>query len=297
MRIQCSACEAAEARVLCCADEAALCFECDQKVHAANKLAGKHQRVPLLVPEPPAPRVPKCDICQEAAGYFFCLEDRALLCRKCDIAIHTANSFVSAHQRFLVTGVRVDLESTEHAVSSAKEPVNTALRITESSSKPFRKRSASPPLYGEASGAFSSQLCNNNGLVTNNVPFSSGTTPGSLTDWPLDDFFGLTDFNQNYGFTKHASKTDSGKLGSSEGSPLNLSIDENLDSEDCLGRVPEISWMVPEIPSPPTASGLHWQKNLHYPASENVVSVPDISSSPIPQRYHSAVMTKRRRYA
>lgn len=143
---------------------------------------------------------------QEAAGYFFCLEDRALLCRKCDVAIHTANSFVSAHQRFLVTGVRVDLESTEHAVSSAKEPVNTALRITESSSKPLRKRSASPPLYGEASGAFSSQLGNNNGLVTNNVPFSSGTTPGSLTDWPLDDFFGLTDFNQNYGFTKHASK-------------------------------------------------------------------------------------------
>lgn len=91
-------------------------------------------------------------------------------------------------------------------------------------------------------------------------------------------------------------QTDSGKLGSSEGSPLNLSTDENLDSEDCLGRVPEISWMVPEIPSPPTASGLHWQKNLHYPASENVVSVPDISSSPIPQRYHSAAVTKRRRY-
>ena len=143
---------------------------------------------------------------QEAAGYFFCLEDRALLCRKCDIAIHTANSYVSAHQRFLVTGVRVDLESTEHAVSSTKEPVNTAVRITESSSKPLLKRSASSSLYGEASEAFSSQLGNNNGLVTNNVPFSSGTTPGSMTDWPLDDFFGLTDFNQNYGFTKHTSK-------------------------------------------------------------------------------------------
>ncbi|KAJ0964838.1 hypothetical protein J5N97_025976 [Dioscorea zingiberensis] len=215
MRIQCSACEAAEARVLCCADEAALCCECDQKVHAANKLAGKHQRVPLLLPQPPAPRVPKCDICQEAAGYFFCLEDRALLCRKCDIAIHTVNSYVSAHQRFLVTGVRVDLESTETAVSFAKEPSNTASRIAESPSKSLLKRSASSSLYGETNEARSNQLGNDNGVA------------------------------------------DSGKLGSSEGSPLYLSTDENLDSEDCLGRVPEISWMVRDSITP-TASGLHW---------------------------------------
>jgi hypothetical protein len=69
MRIQCNACGAAEARVLCCADEAALCVACDEEVHAANKLAGKHQRVQLLTDSAtaaasPAPAVPKCDICQ-----------------------------------------------------------------------------------------------------------------------------------------------------------------------------------------------------------------------------------------
>ncbi|XP_020595297.1 B-box zinc finger protein 22-like [Phalaenopsis equestris] len=66
MKIQCNACEAAEAKVLCCADEAALCWECDEKVHAANKLAGKHQRVLLLSASSsnPSYRVPKCDICQ-----------------------------------------------------------------------------------------------------------------------------------------------------------------------------------------------------------------------------------------
>jgi hypothetical protein len=62
MKIQCNACGAAEARVLCCADEAALCAACDEEVHAANKLAGKHQRVPLLHDD--APAVPNCDICQ-----------------------------------------------------------------------------------------------------------------------------------------------------------------------------------------------------------------------------------------
>ena len=59
MKIQCNVCEAAEATVLCCADEAALCWACDEKVHAANKLASKHQRVPLS-----ASHLPKCDICQ-----------------------------------------------------------------------------------------------------------------------------------------------------------------------------------------------------------------------------------------
>ena len=63
MKIQCNGCEAAEAQVMCCADEAALCWACDERVHAANKLAGKHQRVPLIAAPSPS-RLPKCDICQ-----------------------------------------------------------------------------------------------------------------------------------------------------------------------------------------------------------------------------------------
>ncbi|MFS7958991.1 putative transcription factor interactor and regulator Znf-B family [Helianthus anomalus] len=47
MKIQCNVCESTEAVLLCCADEAALCWSCDEKVHAANKLASKHQRVRL----------------------------------------------------------------------------------------------------------------------------------------------------------------------------------------------------------------------------------------------------------
>lgn len=62
MKIQCNACQRAEANVLCCADGAALCWACDQKVHAANKLAGKHQRVPLSSSS--SSPMPKCDICQ-----------------------------------------------------------------------------------------------------------------------------------------------------------------------------------------------------------------------------------------
>ena len=73
MKIQCNVCEAAEARVLCCADEAALCWDCDEKVHAANKLAGKHQRVPLSAP---SSAMPKCDICQVLSGFaqYVCIK-------------------------------------------------------------------------------------------------------------------------------------------------------------------------------------------------------------------------------
>ncbi|KAJ8510170.1 hypothetical protein OPV22_000604 [Ensete ventricosum] len=112
MKIQCDVCERAAAAVLCCADEAALCWSCDEKVHAANKLAGKHQRVPLLPTNPNScsSQIPNCDICQEKAGYFFCLEDRALLCRQCDVVIHTASPYVSSHQRFLITGLQVALQ-------------------------------------------------------------------------------------------------------------------------------------------------------------------------------------------
>ncbi|THU49978.1 hypothetical protein C4D60_Mb06t15250 [Musa balbisiana] len=225
MKIQCNACEAAEAAVLCCADEAALCWACDERVHAANKLAGKHQRVSLLSDGAGGSGsstrgVPKCDICQEASGFFFCLEDRALLCRSCDLAIHTANPYVSAHQRFLVTG--------------------------------------------------------------------------TILDWPLDDFFGFPDFNQNFCFTEHsASKADSGRHGSSQGSPTCRSTDDDRNADECLGQVPEF-WTVPEIPPPPTASGLSWQRNRHYPASNNTFFVPDICSSYDPNSFDASAGSKRR---
>lgn len=72
MKVLCDVCEMAAAAVVCCADEAALCWNCDEKVHAANKLAGKHQRVPLLFSSSNSDlsssnsplRIPTCDICQ-----------------------------------------------------------------------------------------------------------------------------------------------------------------------------------------------------------------------------------------
>ncbi|CAA3013352.1 B-box zinc finger 24-like [Olea europaea subsp. europaea] len=109
MKIQCDVCEKAQATVICCADEAALCTECDMEVHAANKLASKHQRLLL---ECLSNKLPPCDICQEKTAFIFCVEDRALFCKGCDERIHLANSLAANHQRFLATGIRVALSSS-----------------------------------------------------------------------------------------------------------------------------------------------------------------------------------------
>ncbi|MBA0549853.1 hypothetical protein Golob_020861, partial [Gossypium lobatum] len=196
MRIQCNVCEAAEAKVLCCADEAALCWACDEKIHAANKLASKHQRVPL---SSSSSQMPKCDICQEASGFFFCLQDRALLCRKCDVAIHTANPYVSSHQRFLLTGVKVGLETTDPGASSSDVKSPSSEKTSETKTNSTSRRAAPMAFTGGYNEVLPSNLGDVNNELTK-VTYAGGSTAGSIQSWQMDDIFGLTDFNQSYGY-------------------------------------------------------------------------------------------------
>ncbi|EEF28243.1 B-box zinc finger protein 25 [Ricinus communis] len=129
MKIQCDVCERAPATVICCADEAALCAKCDIEVHAANKLASKHQRLLLNCL---SNKLPPCDICQEKAAFIFCVEDRALFCQDCDEPIHSAGSLSANHQRFLATGIRVAVGSscTKDTKKSCLEPPNQSEQQT-----------------------------------------------------------------------------------------------------------------------------------------------------------------------
>lgn len=49
----------------------------------------------------------------------FCAEDRALMCRGCDVMVHSANASVAAHSRHLLTGWVVALQPHDEAGSSA----------------------------------------------------------------------------------------------------------------------------------------------------------------------------------
>eukprot|EP00249_Psilotum_nudum_P022870 c28670_g1_i1 orf=708-1586(-) len=48
-------------------------------------------------------------VIEEQTAHSFCLEDRALLCRNCDVSIHSSNHLSSNHKRFLLTGTRASL--------------------------------------------------------------------------------------------------------------------------------------------------------------------------------------------
>jgi len=92
-------------------------------------------------------------------------------------------------------------------------------------------------------------------------------------------------------------QADSGKPGDSDSSVLR-SIEEEMDDDSFLGRVPDSSWTVPQISSPPTASGLHCPEIRRY-TSDNAMFVPDISFSDVRRQphhvLHNSIHSKRRR--
>ncbi|GKV02113.1 hypothetical protein SLEP1_g14588 [Rubroshorea leprosula] len=132
MKIQCDVCNKAEASVFCTADDAALCDACDHRVHHANKLASKHQRFSLLHPSS-TKQFPLCDVCQEKRAILFCQQDRAILCRDCDVPIHTANEHTQKHNRFLLTGVKLSATATVYTPSPGDS-------VTDYNSEPINKK-------------------------------------------------------------------------------------------------------------------------------------------------------------
>jgi hypothetical protein len=120
---------------------------------------------------------------QEGHAYFFCVEDRALLCRSCDVAVHTANAFVSAHRRFLLTGVQVGLEPDDQEEPEPEQapqptqPPNNASSAPPLKPPPCPKKRSPTPLYSDG-----------------DIDWPAGPDvgiTGTLPDWSvIDDQFG-----------------------------------------------------------------------------------------------------------
>lgn len=104
LEVRCGGCGAAGATVWREAEGRALCEACDT--------AGGTGTAISLVALPGGKGgaegggAPPCDICQEAAGRFFCRNDRALLCSACDLGVHS-KGMAKGHIRFFVPGVAI----------------------------------------------------------------------------------------------------------------------------------------------------------------------------------------------
>ncbi|CAI7788818.1 unnamed protein product [Closterium sp. NIES-54] len=83
----CEACQSSAALIFCRADSAYLCLACDGKVHGANKLASRHERVWV------------CEVCEMSPAAVTCKADAAALCATCDADIHEANPLANRHER------------------------------------------------------------------------------------------------------------------------------------------------------------------------------------------------------
>uniref|UniRef100_A0A2P2ITN1 B box-type domain-containing protein n=1 Tax=Rhizophora mucronata TaxID=61149 RepID=A0A2P2ITN1_RHIMU len=206
MKIRCDLCDGAEASVFCSADEAALCEGCDHRVHFANKLASKHFRFSLL--HASLKESPLCDICQERRAFLFCQEDRAILCKECDLPIHKASEHTRKHNRFLLTGVKLSPSSSLYPTSSSSNEAN-AKSVTKSHQPSSNKRcSDSNEIFSSPSveKASPSVACNIDDYNSNdNCSISTSSISEylqALPGWRVDDFldpsFGAHGFSKTF---------------------------------------------------------------------------------------------------
>lgn len=142
---------------------------------------------------------------QETVGYFFCLEDRALLCRKCDVAIHTANSLVSGHRRFLLTGVKVGLEDTEPHTEPSLGKTNNVEKISEPEPQSLLKKITPVSSTTQNGKSLPAQPNGCSDPPLTRSPFAGGSSNGSISQWQFDEFLGYGDFTQNYSFMDNGS--------------------------------------------------------------------------------------------
>ncbi|XP_038979418.1 zinc finger protein CONSTANS-LIKE 4-like [Phoenix dactylifera] len=101
---RCDSCKGSPALLFCRADTAYLCGTCDARVHGANKLASRHERVWM------------CGVCEQAPASVTCKADAAALCVTCDADIHSANLLARRHERVPVVPF---LEPAASALESA----------------------------------------------------------------------------------------------------------------------------------------------------------------------------------
>lgn len=213
MKIQCDVCNKSEASVFCTADEAALCDTCDHRVHHANKLASKHQRFSLL--HPSSKHFPICDVCQEKRAFLFCQQDRAILCRDCDIPIHTANELTQKHNRFFLTGVKLSATATLYTSSVSKSNLNgcdSSVPVPDAYKSITKTLVSVAPVNSNPSSnskiSTSSAIMNSNGGISVVAANECGTVSTSsiseylemLPGWHVEDL--LDSSSDPFGFCK-----------------------------------------------------------------------------------------------
>jgi hypothetical protein len=112
---------------------------------------------------------------------------------------------VSAHQRFLLTGVQVGLEPTEHVATSSSVKSHFGEKGLETKSQSVSRRDSSYPLAGQYNELLPADVGGVGDFAAPKVSYTGGSVAGIMPQWPIDECLGLTEFNLNYGFMDNGS--------------------------------------------------------------------------------------------
>ncbi|KAL3818730.1 hypothetical protein ACJIZ3_004635 [Penstemon smallii] len=130
----CDFCSERAAILYCRADSAKLCLSCDQHVHSANALSGKHVRSQI------------CDNCAASPAAVRCATDDLVLCQECDFDAHGGCAASAAHDR------RPAVEGFSGCPSALDLASSWGLEIIEEEKKKKKKMAEEIRQWGDCGG-------------------------------------------------------------------------------------------------------------------------------------------------
>ncbi|KAB2634042.1 COL domain class transcription factor [Pyrus ussuriensis x Pyrus communis] len=188
----CDTCRAAACTVYCRADSAYLCSGCDATIHAANRLASRHERVWV------------CEACERAPAAFLCKADAASLCTACDADIHSANPLARRHQRVPILPISGCLYSSQATEHGRMKLVRSATAEMEDG---FMSQEGDETIDEEDEDEAASWLLLNPVKNNNNTTTTTTKNNGLFFGVEVDEYLDLVEYNscadQNNQFTDH----------------------------------------------------------------------------------------------
>ncbi|EEE65515.1 hypothetical protein OsJ_20956 [Oryza sativa Japonica Group] len=161
----CDGCRAAPSVVYCRADAAYLCASCDARVHAANRVASRHERVRV------------CEACERAPAALACRADAAALCFAFDVQVHSANPLPAIN--IPATSVLAEaVVATATVLGDKDEEVDSWLLLSKDSDNNNNN--------------------NNNNDNDNNDNNNSNSSNNGMYFGEVDEYFDLVGYNSYY---------------------------------------------------------------------------------------------------
>lgn len=126
---------------------------------------------------------------QERRAYLFCKEDRAILCRECDLSIHGVNEHTKKHNRFLLTGVKIGADASDPTSLSSndtaiEERTTSSSKINRPISSLSNENISSSPTVGD------NMACDTGSVSTSSISeYLIQTIPGYCMEDLLDASF------------------------------------------------------------------------------------------------------------